>query len=168
LPIQEAIIKETINLSMALEMGQLAPAAAEGLARLFDQLKVGLNKQRELLLLLKEIAEREDTSILQLIAEKPLQEILETTEMDRAIKRQKVRSYLRRRRFPAISQAETGYRKWVGQLKLGNHINLIPPKDFEGNTFSMTLRFNNRRDLTDLNKKIEKIIQHPALGKILD
>jgi hypothetical protein len=32
----------------------------------------------------------------------------------------------------------------------------------------MTLRFNNRRDLADLNKKIEKIIQHPALGKILD
>ena len=88
--------------------------------------------------------------------------------MDRAIKRQKVRSYLRRRRFPAISQTETDYRKWVGQLKLGNHISLIPPKDFEGNTFSMTLRFNNRRDLADLNKKIEKIIQHPALGKILD
>ncbi|MEJ2729495.1 MAG: ParB/RepB/Spo0J family partition protein [Deltaproteobacteria bacterium] len=168
LPIQEGFLKETINLSMALELSELEPAAAEGLARLFDTLKLGLNKQRELLLLLKEIAEREDTSILQLIAEKPLQEILKTAEMDRAVKRQKVRSYLRRRRFPAISQAETDYRKWVGQLKLGNHINLIPPRDFEGNTFSMTLRFNNRRDLADLNKKIGKIIQHPALGKILD
>ena len=168
LPTQKAIIKETINLSMALELDQLDPAAAEGLARLFDQLKVGLNKQRELLLLLKEIAERENTSILKLIADKPLQDILKTAEMDRAIKRQKVRSYLRRRRFPAISQTETDYRKWVGQLKLGNHISLIPPKDFEGNTFSMTLRFNNRRDLADLNKKIENVIQHPALGKILD
>jgi ParB family chromosome partitioning protein len=168
LPIQEGILKETINLSMALELGELEPAAAEGLVRLFDQLKVGLNKQRELLLLLKEIAEREDSAILQLIAEKPLQEILNNAEMDRAIKRQNVRSYLRQRRFPAISKAETDYRKWVGQLKLGNHISLIPPKDFEGNTFSMTLRFNNRRDLADLNKKIENVIQHPALGKILD
>ncbi|MGD2038073.1 MAG: ParB/RepB/Spo0J family partition protein [Desulfobacterales bacterium] len=168
LPIQEGILKETINLPMALELSELEPSVAEGLARLFDQLKLGLNKQRELLLLLKEIAEREDTAIPQLIAEKPLQEILKAAEMDRAVKRQKVRSYLRRRRFPAISQAETDYRKWVGQLKLGAHINLIPPKDFEGDTFSMTLRFNNRRDLADLNKKIEKIIQHPALGKILD
>jgi len=88
--------------------------------------------------------------------------------MDRAVKRQKVRSYLRQRRFPAITTTETEYRKWVKQLKLGNNINLIPPKDFEGNTFSMTLRFNNRQDLSDLNKKIEEIIQHPALGKILD
>jgi hypothetical protein len=32
----------------------------------------------------------------------------------------------------------------------------------------MTLNFRNRRDLAELNKKIEKIIQNPALGKILD
>ena len=168
LPIQEGILTNIINLTMALELGGLDPATAEGLVRLFDQLQVGLNKQRELLLLLKEIAAREQITIPQLIAEKPLQEVLKTVEMDRAVKRQKVRSYLRQRRFPAITKAETEYRKWVKQLKLGNNINLVPPKDFEGNTFSMTLRFNNRHDLSDLNKKIEEIIQHPALGKILD
>ena len=153
---------------MALELGGLDPATAVNLVQLFDQLKVGLNKQRELLSLLKEIAEREDTAIPQLIEEKPLQEILKTAEMDRAVKRQKVRSYLRRRRFPAITKAETEYHKWVKQLKLGQNINLTPPKDFEGNTFSMTLRFSNRQDLSDLNKKIAKIIQNPALDKILD
>jgi ParB family chromosome partitioning protein len=168
LPVQEGILKETINLSMALELGGLDPATAGDLVRLFDQLKVGLNRQRELLLLLREIAEREGTSIAQLIAEKPLQKILKTAEMDGAVKRNKVRSYLRQRRFPAITQAETEYSKWVKQLQLGSNISLIPPQDFEGNTFSMTLRFNNRQDLSDLNKKIEEIIQHPALGKILD
>ncbi len=168
LPIQKGILTDTINLSMALELGGLDPATAEGLVWLFDQLKVGLNKQRELLLLLKEIAGREDTSIPQLIAGKSLQEILNNAEMDRAVKRQKVRSHLRQRRFPAITEAETDYRKLVRQLKLGNSINLIPPKDFEGNTFSMTLRFNNRQELSDLTKRIEKIIQHPALDKILD
>jgi ParB family chromosome partitioning protein len=168
LPVQEGILTDTINLSMALELGGLEPLLAEALVRLFDQLKVGLNKQRELLLLLKEIAEREQITIPQLISEKPLQEVLKTVEMDRAVKRQKVRSYLRQRRFPAITKAETEYRKWVKQLKLGNNINLIAPKDFEGNTFGMTLRFNNRQDLSELIKKIEEMIQHPAFGKILD
>ena len=88
--------------------------------------------------------------------------------MDRAVKRQKVRSYLRQRRFPTITRAEADYRKLVKQLKLGDKINLIPPKDFEGNTFSMTLRFDNGRELGNLNKRIEKMIQHPALAKILD
>jgi ParB family chromosome partitioning protein len=168
LVVQESILRDTINLSMALELGGLEPVTAESLVRLFDQLKVGLNKQRELLLLLKEIAKRDEIDIPQLIAKKPLQEVLKAAEMDMAVKRQKVRSYLRQRRFPAITEAETDFRKWVRQLKLGNSIDLIPPKDFEGNTFSMTLRFNNRQDLGELNKKIEEIIQHPALVKILD
>jgi hypothetical protein len=168
LSVQEGILRETIDLSMALELGGLDAATAGALVQLFDQLKFGLNKQRELLLLLKEIAEREDTTIPLLISEKPLQEILKTAEMDRAVKRQKVRSFLKRRRFPAISKAETEYHNWVRQLKLGKNINLTPPRDFEGSTFIMTLRFNNRRDLSDLNKRIEKIIQNPALGKILD
>jgi ParB family chromosome partitioning protein len=168
LPVQESILAETINLAMALELGELDAVAAEGLVRLFDQLKVGLNKQRELLVLLKEIARREETGIPQLLAENPLQEILKAGDMDRAVKRHKVRSLLKKRRFPAITRAETEYRKWVKQLKLGNSINLIPPKDFEGNAFSMNLRFNNRRELSDLHKKIEEIIQNPALGKILD
>lgn len=168
LPIQESILADTINLAMALELGELDGATAEGLVRLFNQLKVGLNKQRELLVLLKEIAKREETGIPQLLVEKPLQEILEADNMDRAFKRHKVLSLLKKRRFPAITRAETEYRKWAKQLKLGNSINLIPPKDFEGNTFSMNLRFHNRRELSDLNKKIEDIIQNPALGKILD
>jgi len=168
LPVQESILADTIHLAMALELGELDAAAAEGLVRLFNQLKVGLNKQRELLLLLKEIAEREETGIPQLLAERPLQEILEADDMDRAVQRHNVLSLLRKRRFPAIIEAETEYRKWAKQLNLGNNIKLIPPKDFEGKSFNMNLRFNNRRELSDLNKKIEEIIQNPALGKILD
>ena len=58
LKIQDGILADTINMSMALELGGLDPQDAEGLVELFDQLKVGLNKQRELLLLLKEIAKQ--------------------------------------------------------------------------------------------------------------
>jgi ParB-like chromosome segregation protein Spo0J len=168
LSVQEGILMNTIELSMALELGELDPKDAEALLWLFGQLKVGLNKQRELLLLLKEIAGREDTSIPRVLAAKALQEILKNAEMDRAAKRQKVRSYLRQRRFPSITQAESDYHKWVKHLKLGSHIDLIPPKDFEGNTFRMTLRFQNRQELSDLRNRLGNIMLNPALGKILD
>ena len=167
LKIQEGILAGSINMSMALELDRLAPEAAEGLVDFFDQLKVGLNRQRELLLLLKEIAKREDIAIAQLITEKKVQKLLENAELDRAVKRQKIRSYLRQRRFPSISQAEEKYTKLVKQLKLGNNINLIPPKDFEGPTYMMTLRFNNHRELHNLKEKFEKVIHHPSFAKIL-
>jgi ParB family chromosome partitioning protein len=168
LKIQDGILADTINMSMALELGRLDPEVAECLVEFFGQLKVGLNKQRELLLLLKEIAKREDISIRQVIAEKKLQKILQNAELDRAVMRQEIRSYLRQRRFPAISRAEEKYENLVKQLKLGNNINLIPPKDFEGMTYLMTLRFDNRKELTNMKEKFEKIIQHPSFGKIFE
>ena len=168
LKIQEGILEDTINMPMALELGKLDPEVAEGLLEIFGLLKVGLNKQRELLLLFQEIAKREDTAIPQLIAEKALQKILHNAELDRAVKRQKIRSYLRQRRYPSITQAGVKYEKLVGQLKLGKNIHLIPPKDFEGMTYMMTLRFDNHEQLHHLKEKFEKIINHPSLQKILE
>ena len=166
--IQEGILAGIINMVMALELGKLDDESGQSLVALFGLLKVGLNKQRELLLLLKEIAKREDVTISQLIAEKTIQALLTSAELDPAVKRQKIRSELRQRRFPSISRAEEKYQKLVKNLKLGNDINLIPPKDFEGMTYLMTLRFKNREELRHLKEKFEKIIDHPSLVKILE
>ncbi len=167
IPIQEGILSDTISLSMALELGKVDAKDAEMLVALFNRLQLGLNRQRELLLLVSEIAKREDISIQQLIDEQPLQDILQKTELDHAIQRQQIRTLLRQRRYPAITEAEANYQKQVRLLKLGRHIQLVPPRDFEGTTYAMTLHFKNRQDLSDLNRKINKIIEHPALGKIL-
>jgi len=167
-PIQKAILANVIDLSMALALDRFNAVDGQALLGLFDHLKLGLNRQRELLLLLKEISQREEIPIQQLMTEKPLNHILENTKIDRSIKRQKVRTYLRRRRFPMISKAETQYNTFVKQLKLGPNINLMPPKDFEGMTYTLTIRFDNRKELKNLKEKLEKIILHPGFIKILD
>jgi hypothetical protein len=114
-----------------------------------------------------EIAKCEDTSIRELIDEQPLQDILQNADLDRAIQRQQIRSFLRQKRYPAITEAEANYQKQVRQLKLGKHIQLVPPRDFEDTTYAMTLHFQNRQELNDLNAKINRILEHPALDKIL-
>ena len=58
-------------------------------------------------------------------------------------------------------------RQIVQLLKLGKHIQLLPPRDFEGTEYTMTLRFKNQQDLSDLQRRIDKILEQPALGKIL-
>lgn len=167
LPIQSGILNDTISLSMALELGKLDSAVSGALVELFQQLKIGLNRQRELLLLMSEIASREDIPIQQLIAEKPLQDLLQNTDLDPAVQRQGIRSYLRKRRYPTITEAQANFQKQMSQLKLGKHIQLLPPRDFEGTEYTMTLRFKNQQDLSDLQRRIDKILEQPALGKIL-
>jgi hypothetical protein len=44
----------------------------------------------------------------------------------------------------------------------------MPPKDFEGMTYTLTIRFDNRKELKNLKEKLEKIILHPGFIKILD
>ena len=166
-PIQDGILTGTINLAMALELARLDAEDSTALVGLFSQLKVGLNKQRELLMLLTEIGKREDAAIRQLIAEQTMQDILQDSELDRAIQRQKIRAHLRQRRYPAIVKAEMDYFKCVGQLKLGKHIQMIPPRDFEDTAYTLTLNFKNRQDLRDLKDKIEEMLENPALVKIL-
>ena len=166
--IQKGILASVIDLSMALELDRFDTEDAMALLELFKHLKVGLNRQRELVVLLEEISQREEISIQQMLAEKALNHILINKEIDRSIKRQEVRTYLRRRRFPTISEAEAKYNALVKQLQLGSNINLMPPKNFEGITYTMTIRFDNQKELKNLNEKLEKIIHHPDLGKILD
>jgi ParB family chromosome partitioning protein len=166
--IQESILAGTVGMSMALALAELEQPDGEALLGLFNELKVGLNKQRELLILLKEIAGRENRSVQQLIAEQPLQEILTNARLDRAVKRQKIRSFLQQRRYPSISKAAADYAERIKLLDLGCNINLIPPINFEDTDFTMTLRFNNRENLRDLKKKIEELIAHPALAEILE
>ena len=167
IPIQEGILSDTINLSMALQLGKMDAKDSEMLVALFNRLRLGLNRQRELLVLVTEIAQRENISIQQLIAEQPLQDILQNADLDRAIQRRQIRSLLRQRRYPAITEAEANFQTQVRQLKLGKHIQLVPPRDFEGTTYAMTLHFKNQQDLCELNAKLHQILEYPALASIL-
>jgi len=166
--IQSAIIADTISLSMALDLKQLTPQCALAFAQLFSELKLSLNKQREILILVKEIARRESVSKQMVLKDRQLQDIIFDQNLDRSQKTRELRSYLRQRRFPQIVKAEAifGYRR--KQLNLGNDIKLIPPKDFEGTTYTINMSFSSIAQLKALHSKLYRMIQHPGLKKIIE
>ena len=87
--------------------------------------------------------------------------------LDRVQKRRRIKQYLSLRRFPTISDTKAKFDNLVHTLALGANIKLIPPKDFEGSTYSLTLQFKSRSELTALQSKLEKIIRNPELKKFL-
>jgi len=166
--IQNGILEGVISLSTALELAELGEDAGVALANVFKDLKLSLNKQREIITLIKEIAIRENTLVIKILCEDFLQNILKCDKLDRTRKTQKIRHYLKLRRFPSIVQAEEEFAKHVKALKLGEGIKLIPPKNFEGSAYCLNLYFTNFRELIDRKVKLEKIISNPGIGKILD
>ena len=166
--VQSGILSNTISLAMALELGRLQLEAGECLAKLFQKLTLSLNKQREILSLVKEISLREDISILKVLENDNLQKILTHKNLDRNQKIREIRIYLKQRRFPFITAAEKEFEKHVKKLKLGSETKLIPPDNFEGTTYTLKLFFKNLIELKDRKASFDALIKNPSLNKILD
>ena len=167
LSIQDYILSNTISLSMAVELGMLEQDAGILLANLFHEFKLSLNKQKEIITLIKEIAFRENISIIEVLGKCDFPDILNRKDIDRTQKTQKIRAYLKQRRFPEITRAKREFENNVKELKLGSGIKLIPPADFEGQTYMLNLRFNTIKDLQERVVKLNNIVKNPILEKIL-
>lgn len=166
--IQRGVSTERIPLTMALELGKLENDTGTRFAELFCDLKLGFNKQREILTLAQEIALREDVAIEALLAEKALAEILDAQDTDRNLKTRHLRSYLKRRRFPAITDAEKAFARCVKNMALEPGVSLKPPANFEGRRYTLTLSFRNRSELAEYEAVVAKIVRDPDFGKILN
>jgi len=166
-PIQNSILAETISLAMAKELESLEVDCAIAFTRLFDQLKIGLNKQKEIVTLVKEIARREGLSTQKVMEDKHFIEIMTHRDLDRGQKSCKLRAYLRQRRYPRIAEAEKTFEKHRKNLNLGSDIKLIPPKEFEATTYGLNLTFSNLDHLKTLQTRLNKILQQPDFKIIL-
>ena len=166
--VQKCILEEIISLAVALELSSFETKETEMLVNLFTDIKLSISKQREVLNLLKDISLCHEISIIEILNEKGLCEILQDQDIDKNLKASKLRKILKQRRYPAIVEAEKTYEKYVKELKLGQSAKLVPPKNFEGTIYSLILNFSNIMELKKQNEIIKRIIQEPALEKILE
>ncbi|MFZ5571166.1 MAG: ParB/RepB/Spo0J family partition protein [Thermodesulfobacteriota bacterium] len=165
--IQALLLDGTIQLPIALALAEMPGEDAIFFAGLFSDLKIGLNKQREILLNATEIAMREDIRIGEIFHENPIRELIDAPDLDLPQKTEKIRSALRKRRFPNIAAAEEVFENSVRELPLRNSIGLTPPRHFEGMTYTMELRFNDLEEFRERAERVTEMVDHPALKKIL-
>jgi len=167
-PLQNCILSESISLPVALELRKMSKDVEDGFVELFSVLKLSVNKQREILTLVKEISLREDSPMAEVLEGLYLKRILNDEDLDKNQKIRKIRSHLKQRRFPAITRAERGFEEHRQNLKLGSGIKLIPPDNFESPTYFLNFSFKDLKELKHLKKIFDALIKNPSLKKILD
>ena len=167
-PVQNGILKDAVSLVAAIELGRLPEQTCVALANLFCDLKLSTGKQREVITFVKEIAARENIFAQDVISDDGLQKILNNDDLDRTQKTAKIRAFLRKRRFPAITEAERAFKQNLSGLKLRNRAKLVPPANFEGTTYTLSFDFKNLEELKNHKRAFDGIIQNPALEKILN
>ncbi len=166
--LQEGVLEESIPFPMALEIGRLDPPTALLFARVLRQLKPSLNKQREIVSLVQEIAAREDRSVSEVLEHPEAARILNADEGDGNRTTAQLRGWLRRRRFPEMVRTEENFKALRGRLGLGGGaIRLTAPKDFEGSGFTLSLDFQSVEDIKRLRDRIDKLLRHPELNALV-
>jgi ParB family transcriptional regulator, chromosome partitioning protein len=166
-PVQKGILSDSISLSTAGQLLQMPENEAIAFAEIFESLNCSLNKQREIIILLQEISILENKAISMILVEDRVNNIVSDNNIDKNVKTRQLRSDLRKRRYPNISKTEKAFFTKVDKLGLSERLRLIPPQDFEGDTYRLTLDFKNLQELRNHQKKLDEIISHPELKKIL-
>ena len=157
-PLQGYLLNSTLSLTTALELGTLDDPAGTALADLFDELKTSLNKQKEIINLIREIALIEGGSMLEVLQESELHKIINSKDFDRTQKTAAIRFCLKKKRFPAITVCEESFKKIVTGLRLGEGIKLVPPKNFEGQGYKLTIAFKSYAELEKRQVTLNRIV----------
>lgn len=164
--IQLGIILGKLGLPIALLLSELSNDDADAVALLFNRMPMGLNKQREVLLYLKEVSARDDTPVRHLLEEDTIKSTLDNDDWDGNQKSSIIRSYLRKRRYPRLAKIEKQFQEGVRELGLGGAIQIMPPANFEGSSYTMTIRFKSINALMRANRKISDAIDNPIASKL--
>lgn len=166
--IQSGLVSGHLSLPIVKEFSCLSRDDAGHLALLFKKMPMGLNKQREILQNLKEIAAREDRTVSDLLEEEPLAAIINDDSLDGNQKVNSLRAYLRKRRYPRMVAVEEKFYACVRNLGLGGEIQVSPPPGFENSNCTMTIRINNLDSLKRASRKIAHAVEHPSINQLFE
>ncbi len=164
--IQQAILADLISLPTAWQLSQMPEDQAIAFAKILSALNCSLNKQREIITLIKEISHRDDVSVFEVLMDNSIQKIVHDDNLDTNQKTRQVRYELRRRRYPQITRAEKKFLSQIKKLGLGEKFRIIPPPGFEGDTYRLTIDFKSLEEIKTHQKKLDKLIADPEFISI--
>jgi hypothetical protein len=128
--------------------------ARDALLRLAMGLKIGENHLRDLMDWLEEIALRDQSTIQEVLASKPVHDIESDPRLGRADKLKRIKETIRRLRFPRLAQTEDAIRVRIQELKLYPEIRLTVPPGLEGGKLQVELSASNHEELERLTAKL--------------
>jgi ParB family chromosome partitioning protein len=165
--VQEAVLSETISLTTANLLGSFDAHTGKMLASLFQTLQLGLNKQREVIEMVREIAMRDGITPSQLLNGRDVQTILGDDNLDRNQKAHHIRQLLKQKRFPNLVAAENRFKQQLKALPLGENVKLVAPRFFENPLFGVHIHFQTISDLQNSLKSLREVTETSLFADII-
>lgn len=132
---------------------------------LFSTLKPGVNKWRDLLELVNEVAVRENTRQESILARDDIQKILTTSNMPQ--KYDDIHKILYNLRYPVLSDMRKQILCALDKIELDENTKFRFQDTFESNELKLELKFQSEKELSRQVEKIFKALQSGSVEKLI-
>ena len=133
---------------------------------LFSILKPGVNKWRDLLELVNEIAVRENTTQGNILAQDDIQKILITPDLPK--KYDEIYNILYNLRYPVLSDIKKQIVCALDKMGLDDKTKLRFQDTFESNDLKLELKFQSEKELSQQVEKIFKALQSGSVEQLVN
>jgi ParB family chromosome partitioning protein len=139
--IKTYVLKEEVSRSNIRRLSALTPDNRMALLSLISPLKLGENRLREVLSLLKEISRRDQCKEKDIIQRSEIQAILSQKELTPSQKTERIKKVLADLRYPRLNQMEKAFENKRRDLNLPSNISLHHSPFFEGKGLEIEFQF---------------------------
>ena len=134
---------------------------------LFSILKPGINKWRDLLDLIDEVAARENTTQGDIISRDDIQKILTATDLPAPQRYDQIHKTLHNLRYPVLSDMRKQVARALDEMELDDKTRLRFQDTFENNELKLELKFQSEKELSQQVEKIFKALQSGSVEKLV-
>lgn len=125
---------------------------------------LGQNKQKEVLENLFELGHKDDARPEDILADVESQKILSSQKLSPLQKSERLRVYIRRRRYPRWSAAQEAFTQSLKTMGWPRQIAVLPSASFEDRELSVSFRFKSREEFKNCLSRLEQMAENENLS----
>lgn len=166
--IKLAVAKEGFSLELAWEISKFSHDKKRALFSLARDLKLGINKMREISRYLEEISLRDGTPLVSLLTSEDIQRVLAQERMNLPQKGERLRQILKEKRYPQLCKLEKTFSEGLKKLRFPPDLKITYPPFFEGDKLTLEGQFNSSQALKNLALTLLDAAEKEELQQLLD
>jgi len=164
--IKEAIQKKNIPFFSFQKLLEFKPDARKHVFPIL--LPLGQNKQKEILEDLQEISQREDCFVEEILEAEEIQEILNSEKLAPLQKANKIRHWLRKKRFPSLCSWEESFASSLKKMHCPKEIAIKHSPFFEDENISVTFSFKSKEEFEKNLLKLQNIASDKEFPRLFN
>lgn len=129
------------------------------LYEVMEMLSLSVGNQKKITATCRELAVRHNTSVMALLGQPEIREILDPMETNIPQKTARLMQWLTEQRFPRLAEAEHEFRAFTAALKLPSTVTLSHSPSFEQDQVQLAIPFANREELRGIWPLIANVLK---------